>query len=177
MSPFFQDFEKEEFEESIKACKMHDIVCDFVKFLTKDEYHVVDGLIGIDKKHSALNERTRHLTINIDARISYEDSLSPLKYNAKDKTKLRTLFSAACFSLEDQYSLFLHQTHIRTLIFRISTILKDISKLIHLRYLRVLIPSKVPNMICDLFNLQTLDLRGSSCDKLPENMGKLVNLR
>ncbi|KAF7840395.1 putative disease resistance RPP13-like protein 1 [Senna tora] len=56
----------------------------------------------------------------------------------------------------------------------------SVNRLIHLRYLNLSHASikKLPDTLCDLYNLQTLILRG--CDgltKLPNDMQKLVNLR
>lgn len=36
--------------ESIVSCKMHDIVDDFVNFLTKNEYYVIEELGGVNNK-------------------------------------------------------------------------------------------------------------------------------
>ncbi|XP_040370658.1 putative disease resistance protein RGA3 [Rosa chinensis] len=45
MRSFFQNFKKDKFGD-IKQCQMHDIVHDFLQFLTKNEYLIVEGKGG-----------------------------------------------------------------------------------------------------------------------------------
>lgn len=56
---------------------------------------------------------------------------------------------------------------------------KEVGRLIHLRYLRIRVPSirHVPSSICNLLNLQTLDMRESSLSNLPNEIWKLQQLR
>lgn len=57
----------------------------------------------------------------------------------------------------------------------------NVGKLIHLRYLDFIMCRNLvtlPETLCELYNLQTLDLTGSEIlEKLPHGMGRLINLR
>lgn len=62
----------------------------------------------------------------------------------------------------------------------IQEIPEEIGKLVHLRYLNLSCQwiRKLPETLCELYNLQTLDI--TSCEglsELPQGIGKLINLR
>ncbi|PRQ20643.1 putative P-loop containing nucleoside triphosphate hydrolase [Rosa chinensis] len=58
MRSFFQDFRKDEFE-NVYGCKMHDVVHDFVQFLTKKECTIIDA----NQRVELPDDNVRHLTL------------------------------------------------------------------------------------------------------------------
>ncbi|XP_044482958.1 putative disease resistance protein RGA4 [Mangifera indica] len=186
---FFQEFQKDD-DENIISCKMHDIVHDFAQFLSKNEYFTVE--INEGNKELVINtsnEKARHSMLMLNNRATFPISICSIK-------SLRSLL----IGCEDyKYlmpndvlpNLFGEFTCLRALVisyeFRIfggvnliTTIPKEIKKLIHLKYLNLFGQDveKLPGTLCELYNLQTLDI--SWCLKLkelPQGMGKLINLR
>ncbi|PIA28419.1 hypothetical protein AQUCO_07000027v1 [Aquilegia coerulea] len=167
MLSFFQDFERDS-EGNITSCKMHDLVHDFVQFLTKTETIILEEQMG-----SSTN--VRHLC----ARDLYGSSICEQK-------NLRTLRPIHGSSLNSTVALeLLHQLKcLRVLSLRhchIKELPSKVERLLHLRYLDLSYNSELeelPEAVCNLPNLQTLNL--SSCGhlkRLPEGIGKLSNLR
>ncbi|KAL4334156.1 hypothetical protein GQ457_07G031480 [Hibiscus cannabinus] len=183
MRSFFQDFQKDESNNSIVKCKMHDIVHDFAQFLTKNECFVLAMEV---EKHSTKTESYngnyfRHLVIVLEKE-------SPFPSRIHNVPKLRSLLiksynknssiGGALPKLFDQLIC------LRTLDLSwclIKEIPKEIGKLTNLRYLKLSNNHdllELPETLCDLYNLQTLDLtRCRSLLKLPSGIGKLQNLR
>lgn len=60
MRSFFQDFE-EDYDGNIVRCKMHDLVHDFLHYLTKNEFFIleVEGAESME----LLDDKVRHLTL------------------------------------------------------------------------------------------------------------------
>ena len=170
MRSFFQDFEKDINDGRIIGCKMHDIVHDLAQFMTRNKCFAIiadgDHGLGIDCKNA------RHLLLTLTKETQHVSV-----YNAK---KLRTFF------VQDPnivVSNLLNLTCVRKLSLKWCSIKKlpdEVEYLMHLRYLN-LSHSKLeelPETICNLCNLQTLDV--SECHKfkeLPQGLGKLINLR
>ncbi|PRQ20545.1 putative leucine-rich repeat domain, L domain-containing protein [Rosa chinensis] len=176
MRSFFQDFRKDEME-NVYECKMHDIVHDFVQFLTKKDCTIVDAAEGANKKIEPPGEKVRHLTL-----ISVR----------------KGLFSTSCYGCKNMRSLILLNSRITTissgsimqmkclrtlnLSYNIlNEVPKEIGELIHLRYLDLSLGGnlrELPEAVCDLCNLQTLVLvHCYELEKLPKAMGKLINLK
>ncbi|KAI3453528.1 hypothetical protein Pfo_010191 [Paulownia fortunei] len=173
---FFQDLVKdEEFGERVVWCRMHDIVHDFAQFLTKNECATVDRINGDsrDKRGKEVYyQNARHIFW-----LSETNPETPISiFNAG---KLRSFF---CYH-EFPPNLLYHLKCVRLLSLigcGLENIPVEIENLIHLRYLalRANNKEKLPESICGLFNLQTLDL--AYCDALsglPEGISKLINLR
>lgn len=176
---FFQDFHKDD-EGDIIFCKMHDIVHDFVLFLTDGCGFVTEEING----NVALNlssKNSRHLRLLIGW-VSCKSSLS-----IHGAEKLRSLV-AICGGSDDATSTVLQKLLSNYLRFLeldsfcgdIKETFRDIGNLIHLRhlslefcYIRIL-----PESVCELPNLQSLNLQGCYyLEKLPVGIGKLINLR
>ncbi|KAL5547406.1 hypothetical protein UlMin_002637 [Ulmus minor] len=178
MRSLFQDIQKDEFGQVF--CKMHDIVHDFVQYLTKGKFSVikVDDMEG--KMVVKMEENVRHLTAHSEVRFP---NLHVLKFNEKNRENMRSLiFSTTWFSF-DEFSL-LDLPHLRTLGLRrvvFEKLPENITGMRHLRYLDLSnnwMLRELPESLCDLCNLQTLKLDGcSSLERLPKGIGKLVNLR
>ncbi|XVF26907.1 hypothetical protein REPUB_Repub14bG0060800 [Reevesia pubescens] len=189
MRSFFQEFEKDENDDNKISFKMHDIVHEFAQFLRKTECFVVSGCGIEEPRADCYHENARHLTLILDD--EHAAIPNPL-YNDK---KLRSLLvdsrhyntSTIDASL---LKLFDHLTRLRMLDLSINRFQRqsslkglpiEIGRLIHMRYLN-LEGNKgleyLPETLCDLCNLQTLNIRlCSSLKRLPYGIGRLINLR
>ncbi|KAL5757605.1 hypothetical protein ACOSP7_020216 [Xanthoceras sorbifolium] len=181
MRSFFQDFERDEDDGSIVSCKMHDMVHDFAQYLTKNECFSVEA---DDSEGFPLNSsysKARHSMIVLKRNALVSTSIF-------QENRLRSLiFEGASWwddTCIDISNLLNHLTCVRALRFydkSIADVPSGISKLTHLRYLKVSKNNDIrefPEAVCELYNLRTFDI--SDChnlNKLPEGIGKLVNLR
>ncbi|KAJ4717932.1 Disease resistance protein [Melia azedarach] len=192
---FFQDFETKDEDGSIISFKMHDIVRDFAQYLSENECLSieVDSPTVSDQLEFA-SQKVRHSMIILKENGSFPICLST-------KARLRTLLveceDRVLTKCEDKVlasnilsQLFYKYRCIRAIDLGnlsdylnqpINDIPRGIGKLIHLRYLALKKDFEIeqlPEELCDLYNLQTLDI---SClrklRKLPEGIGKLINLR
>nr|XP_011464815.1 PREDICTED: disease resistance protein RGA2-like [Fragaria vesca subsp. vesca] len=59
---FFQDFSKDELG-NVYGCKMHDIVHDFVQFLSKKECIIIEAVEGANQRTEVSDDKVRHLTL------------------------------------------------------------------------------------------------------------------
>ncbi|CAL8997689.1 unnamed protein product [Prunus brigantina] len=176
---FFQDFEKDLNIGTIKGCKMHDIVHDFVQFLTKNECLIIDHGEETTSESKVLGDKLRHLTL----RYVPEGPL-PLFISSYNCKNLRTLatFDSKITTIDP--NLILQLKCLRTLNLSgnsIKELPEEIGELIHLRHIDLSYNDdleKLPDTICGLYNLSTLSLvQCFKLEKLPENMGNLINLR
>ncbi|CAA3014035.1 disease resistance RGA3 [Olea europaea subsp. europaea] len=151
MRSFFQELEKDKYDESKISCKMHDIMHDFVTYLSKDEcclilrggVDITNCDIGKVRTFCARNVSQEGLPLNLFSRLKC----------------VRVLIASDCGLQE---------------------LPQEIGKLIHLRYLDLSFNPirKLPETLCDLYNLQTLDLRVcGDLSELPQGIYKLINLR
>ncbi|KAL0012901.1 hypothetical protein SO802_008009 [Lithocarpus litseifolius] len=170
MRSFFQDFEEDEIDGRIKSCKMHDIVHDFAQKMTEDVCLTIKG----DEEVKINFKRVRHLSLIV------KESFLESVYEAKNLRFLNLDFMSSKIV---QPNLFDNLTCLRTLHLEGQFILElpnEVEKLIHLRYLKLSCYEieELPESICNLCNLQSLDV--SDCwylKKLPQGIGKLINLR
>ncbi|KAL5577573.1 hypothetical protein UlMin_019272 [Ulmus minor] len=177
MRSLFQDIQKDDF--GVVLCKMHDIVHDFVQYLTKGKFSVIN--VDNVEREMELLENVRHLTIIREICFS---GFSVLKFNEKNRENMRSLIvSNTSYSSSDEFS-FLDLPHLRTLgLGRLDfeKLPESITAMRHLRYLDLSGNGwlrELPESLCDLCNLQTLKLdRCSAFERLPKGIGKLVNLR
>ncbi|GKU96963.1 hypothetical protein SLEP1_g10143 [Rubroshorea leprosula] len=162
-------------------CKMHDLVHDFLLFLTKGEF--MTEIVKIGDKSLKLNSEgdktCRHLTLMADSGLHFPESIS-------DAEKLRTVVSDAVTSEKALCNLFNQASRLRLLELDMqkyegSTIPEDLANLLHLRYLNLAHCynlKRLPKALCRLYNLQFLDLY--SCfevKQLPTEIENLVNLK
>ncbi|PIA30571.1 hypothetical protein AQUCO_05500105v1 [Aquilegia coerulea] len=166
MRSFFQDF-KEDSKGNITSCMMHDLVHDFVQFLSKGETCI------LNEDEELENVNVRHLTTFVFDKSSI--------YELK---KLRTLRSGGYYRNKITCLGLIHQlTSLRVLDLCNSDVEEfpsEVARLLHLRYLDLSRTEleELPETICNLLNLQTLKLR--YCEKLvklPKGIGKLCSLR
>ncbi|CAB4267435.1 unnamed protein product [Prunus armeniaca] len=174
---FFQDFEKDPDTGTIIQCKMHDIVHDFVQFLTKNECLIMDHTECATSESKLLGDKVRQLTLRY-----FLDG--PLAISSNNCQKLRTLatFDSRITTIDS--NLILQLKCLRTLNLSrnsMKELPKEIGELIHLRHIDLSYNNyleKLPDTICGLYNLSTLRLVCcSKLKKLPENMGNLINLK
>ncbi|CAL8997744.1 unnamed protein product [Prunus brigantina] len=173
---FFQDFEKNRNTGTITGCKMHDIVHDFVQFLTKNECLIMDHTECATSESKLLGDKVRHLTLRYVPE-------GPLDISSNNCKKLRTLatFDSRITTIDS--NLILQLKCLRTLNLSgnsIKELPEEIGELIHLRHIDLSYNDleKLPDTICGLYNLSTLHLVWcSNLKKLPENMGNLINLK
>ncbi|XP_044482939.1 putative disease resistance protein RGA3 [Mangifera indica] len=182
----FQEFRKDD-ENNVIGCKMHDLVHDFAQFLNKNECVHIEVDDSKEPLISSFNcEKVCHVMITICSEGLFPDTLFSLRmmhsflYNNED--------SRHSLPLNILPKLFGELICLRALSitgkWRLNSLIKEIpkevGKLIHLRYLnlRSLNVRKLPEALCGLYNLQTLDI--SHChqlEELPQGMEKLINLR
>ncbi|XP_062026914.1 putative disease resistance protein RGA1 [Rosa rugosa] len=176
MRSFFQDFRKDEMG-NVYGCKMHDIVHEFVQFLTQNECIIIEAVEGVNQRIELLGDKVRHLTL-----ISVPEGPLPTScHRCKNmrslillNSKITTISSGSIMQMKCLRTLNLSGN-------MLNEVPKEIGELIHLRYMDLSgneALKELPDAICDLYNLQTLVL--GWCDKLeklPKAMGKLINLK
>ncbi|XP_008228709.2 PREDICTED: putative disease resistance protein RGA3 isoform X1 [Prunus mume] len=177
MRSFFQEFEKDDLG-NITRCKMHDVVHDFLQFLTKNECFVLEGKGG-NKRIMEFNgeNKARHLTLMFAPEGAFPSSL----YSCKNLRTLATFDSnISTFGRE----LISQLKCLRTLNLSFNSIKEvpnEVGELAHLRYFDLSYNEdlmKLPDSVCNLMNLQTLRLIWCrKLERLPEGMGKLINLQ
>ncbi|ONI14527.1 hypothetical protein PRUPE_4G285500 [Prunus persica] len=176
---FFQDFKKDCDTGTIIGCKMHDIVHDFVQFLTKNECLIIDHGEETTSESKVFGDKVRHLTLRY-----FPEGPLPLFISSYNCKNLRTLatFDSRITTIKPNLILQLKCLRTLNLSFNpIEELPKEIGELIHLRHIDLsfnCILKILPDTICGLYNLSTLRLVGcSNLTKLPENMGNLINLK
>ncbi|XP_031275675.1 disease resistance protein RGA2-like [Pistacia vera] len=179
----FQDFVKDD-HDNIVGCKMHDLVHDFAQFLTKNEcLHIEVNGLKEPIINSSYHEQVFHLMVT-----GHDDERTPIPLSICSLKRLRS------FILDKEAPLFITlPSNMFTKLFGELTCLKaltisfigrdfpkGIEKLIHLRYLHLVNRGmrKLPEELCGLYNLQTLDVNECQhLQELPQGIGKLINLR
>ncbi|XP_052111907.1 putative disease resistance protein At3g14460 isoform X2 [Arachis duranensis] len=152
---------------------MHDLLHDLAIFLAGDFYCRIEEL-GEQEEKKVL---TRHFSYFPPGRLDHPIS-KVFNSNEKLESFRTSLYIDDLFSMESVASKFIC---LRVLSFRKLDVLPDsIGESIHLRYLNLSWTdiNRLPESLCNLYNLQTLILYG--CTKLtmlPINMHNLVNLR
>ncbi|CAB4303360.1 unnamed protein product [Prunus armeniaca] len=179
MRSFFQEFEKDGLG-NITGCKMHDVVHDFLQFLTKNECFVFEAEGGNNKRIMEFDgyNKVRHLTLM----FAPEGPLIPSSLcNCKN---LRTLATFDSKITNFGRELISQVKCLRTLNLSrnsLKEVPNEVGELAHLRYLDLsdnVHLMKLPDTMCNLINLQTLRLIWcTNLERLPEGMGKLINLQ
>ncbi|XP_061999507.1 putative disease resistance protein RGA3 [Rosa rugosa] len=185
MRSFFQDIEVDDEDEygNIR-CKIHDIVHDFLQYLTKDECLILDFELDASERRDVSKDNIRHLTL---VHAIENESLAHFLLNCK---KLRTLMAIDSFkySIGPIFELTVQLKCLRTLSLCggwgescLREIPETIGGLIHLRYLDLSgneYLKELPSALGSLYNLQTLRLvYCSSLKEIPETIGGLIHLR
>ena len=154
MRSFFQDFERDKYDDKIVRCKMHDIVHDFSQLMTSKECFTIDG----DKELGTNCKSARHLRLELIGKTQFPMSM----YNAKN---VRTLFFTPMWMWTVfPLNLFQHLTCLRALtlnFYSFENLPNEVEKLIHLRLLDVSNSSKIKELPETMCNLQTLNISKS----------------
>ncbi|KAJ6386625.1 hypothetical protein OIU78_016534 [Salix suchowensis] len=175
---FFQDIEKYGVEDF--RFKMHDIVHDFTQYMTENECLIVDdNNLGEASMETSI-EKVRHSSMMLSRETSF-----PLSIHRAKGLRSLLIDNSRDLRLEAALPDVIKQlTCIRSLNLSgssIKEIPKEVGKLIHLRHLnleRCIKLVSLPETMCDLCNLQSLDVSMClSLKELPLAIGKLVNLR
>ncbi|XP_040372983.1 putative disease resistance protein RGA4 [Rosa chinensis] len=182
MRSFFQDIEDVQFEYGNIKCKIHDIVHDFLQYLTENECLILDFELDASKRRDLSKDKVHHLTL---VHATEGDSLQTFLPNYK---KLRTLIAiqSSEYSIGPIFELIVQLKCLRTLDLRgwrgkgcLKEIRETIGGLIHLRYLDLsenLGLEELPSALGSLYNLQTLRL--VRCVNLKKvDVRRLINLR
>ncbi|XP_022774294.1 putative disease resistance protein RGA3 isoform X2 [Durio zibethinus] len=183
--PELDDFDKDE-DGNIIKCKMHDMVHDFLQYLTKEEIVSVEVDSSENVRLDLSSKKTHHLRVNIAKGDQFPVSIEGIE-------KLRSLVAVGeeCdVTGEALQAFFKGAKFLRLLDFcmgnecscaNVKEIPDEIGMLIHLRYLNLSCSEtlkELPEVVCELHNLQYLDLFGCiNLEKLPEGIGKLIKLR
>nr|GLL30064.1 putative disease resistance protein RGA3 isoform X2 [Ipomoea trifida] len=173
MRSFFQDLKKDDMDSNIIiSCKMHDIVHDFAQFLTKDECYSID-----QHEDKAGFKNLRHLQ-------SWQNTGWKMNLpSICDIGKLRSFFVKGLSPTQFTLDLFNGLKSVRVLRLhgcKLQKLPKKIGNLLHLRYIDLSWSDveELPDAVCSLYNLQTLDLRRCMCfSRLPKRIGNLHQLR
>ncbi|KAL6137806.1 hypothetical protein ACLB2K_063095 [Fragaria x ananassa] len=174
MRSLFQDFEKDE-EGNIRWCKMHDIVHDFLQFLTKNE------CVTVGKHADGRGEpaKIHHLTLTCASQ-----ELSQSSFSISNCKNLRTIAALDSEIADLDLDLILQLKYLRMLSLncgRIHEVPTSIASLVHLRYIDLsnnCCLKNLPDGLCDLNNLQTLRLSWcEGLEALPEAIGQLIGLK
>ncbi|KAL9373038.1 hypothetical protein Peur_035282 [Populus x canadensis] len=174
---FFQDF-KTYGREDIRF-KMHDIVHDFAQYMTKNECLTVDVNNLREATVETSIERVRHLSMMLPNETSFPVSIHKAKGLRSLLIDTRDAWLGA--ALPDVFKQLRCIRSLNLSMSPIKEIPNEVGKLIHLRHLNLVACRELeslPETICDLCNLQSLDV--AWCDslmELPNAIGKLIKLR
>ncbi|KAH9685818.1 hypothetical protein KPL70_014112 [Citrus sinensis] len=155
---FFQEFEKND-DDDIMSCKMHDIVHDFAQFFK-------GGALFPMSIHGLNRSRTLLIDDESPSNSSLDSSILPELFS-----KLACLRALV---IRQSFLLFRPDPNL------IREIPEDVGKLMLLKYLNLseLHIERLPETLCELYNLQKLDIRGCrNLRELPAGIGKLKNMR
>ncbi|XP_050382770.1 disease resistance protein RGA2-like isoform X2 [Argentina anserina] len=174
MRSFFQNFKKDTLG-NIKVCQMHDIVHDFLQFLTQRDCFILEAQ-GVKKIELPIGNKFRHLSITSAPRDPF-----PVSLNHSENPRTLATFNCKFESLNPEFVLQLKC--LRTLNLSnndMEQLPSEVGGLVRLRYLDLSYNNwkKLPDSLCNLINLETLRLeRCFDLEELPGAMGKLTNLR
>ncbi|KAJ4718812.1 Disease resistance protein [Melia azedarach] len=183
---FFQEFNKDDDDDNVMSCKMHDMVHDVAQFLRNKECFTTE-IYGCDQPLVDCfdEEVCCHSSLIIN-----ETNLFPMSMCRAKRLRTVLIYGQrdedSCFAnlLPEVFS---ELTSVRALVIKshyylakdIGVIPREIEKLIHLRYLNLSCQSikELPEELCELYNLQILDV--SRCvylKELPQGIGKLISM-
>ncbi|PRQ50597.1 putative leucine-rich repeat domain, L domain-containing protein [Rosa chinensis] len=150
---------------------MHDIAHDFLQYLTKNEYLIIEVKDGEERVELPANNKLGHLTV-----VFAPEGPFTLSFDHCQRLRTITTFNCEITSLSRE--LILQLKCVRTLNLsynNIEEVPDEVGVLLHLRYLDLSYNwrrlKRLPDSLCNLVNLQTL--RVDECKEL----GKLTSLQ
>ncbi|XP_048442067.1 putative disease resistance protein RGA4 [Pyrus x bretschneideri] len=187
---FFEDEEKYEFG-LIRSCKMHDLMNEFAILVSGIRSTVVD----LNREN--FHEKLHHVSFNFNVDLSYWKVPTSLlnankirtllfhrqeylikEYFPRDEYRIKeSLCNSFCTKIASNFKS-LRMLSLKK--FGITTLLKCLRKMKHLRYLDLSDNpiERLPDWIVGLQNLETLDLSGcENLVELPKGIKKMINLR
>ena len=170
---------------------MHDIVHDFAQFVSRKECLWVEINGTKESVINSFGDKVRHLGLNFEGGASFPMSIHGLNrlrtlliyFQSPSNPSLNSSILSELFSkLACFRALVIGQ---RNFIFDpypnlIREIPENVRKLIHLKYLNLseLCIERLPKTLCELYNLQKLDIRWcEDLRELPAGIGKLKKMR
>ncbi|XP_034703878.1 putative disease resistance RPP13-like protein 1 [Vitis riparia] len=162
---------------------MHDLVHDLAQFVAGGVCFNLEEKIENNQQHT-ISERARHScftqrVLEVAGKFKAFDTAK----NLRTLIALPNMYTCGCISMQVVHDLIMRMRCLRVLSlagYLMGEVPSSIGELIHLRYLNFSYSRirSLPNSVGNLYNLQTLILRG--CDQLTElpiGIGMLKNLR
>ncbi|KAH9751809.1 hypothetical protein KPL71_014444 [Citrus sinensis] len=196
---FFQEFETYGDDNEFMRCKMHDIVHDFAQFVSSKECLWLEISGTKESVINSFGEKVRHLGLNFEGGAPF-----PMSIHGLNRLRTLSIYDQSPYnpSLNNSIlpELFSKLACLRALVIRqsfpffrpesflyfhsnenwIREIPENVGKLMHLKYLNLsgLCMERLLETLCELYNLQKLDIRGcENLRELPAGIGKLMNMR
>ncbi|XP_031276889.1 putative disease resistance protein RGA3 [Pistacia vera] len=173
-------------ENKSYSYKMHDIVHNFAQFLGNDECLYVEVHGAEDPFRNSSHDKVRHLFLTLNG-VGASFPISTCRFKWLRSLLLTyKIFGTDSLTSDVLAGLFNELTCLRALEvnaqFSFEEIPKEIGKLIHLRHLKFYdqlkqYTIKLPEILCELYNLHTFSFLRGVIKELPRGMVKLVNLR
>ncbi|XP_057997921.1 putative disease resistance protein RGA3 [Hevea brasiliensis] len=161
---FFQDINiVDDFYDISYTCKMHDIVHDFAQYIRRDECFSMEVSSSVESSKESVSNEARYSRMV----LAGKGSLPGYFYDAKKLRGLIAQFEGGFVVTAVLSSFFNELTCLRSLDLSncdIEEIPPTISQLIHLRQLDLSFNDhlkSLPETLCELYNLQTLDAHGN----------------
>lgn len=184
MRSFFQYGKKDKEGDVVVRFKMHDMVHDFARYLTKNECFIMEANGGAERGVDSTWQNLRHLTI-----VRGDEAKLPVPPDNTERLHtfwVQSFYDSPPIVIQNNSAptaLFHHLKYLKVLDLsrnRLTELPGEVGQLMNLRYLNLSHNPlfELPETVCGLCNLQTLKL--VACDhlaKLPPRLEKLANLR
>ncbi|KAI9127433.1 hypothetical protein K1719_001992 [Acacia pycnantha] len=156
---------------------MHDLIHELATHVAGDFY------FSLGESGDKIGNKTRHLSCNFQNYPSLDNEVFQKLKDFRTFIGFDFSFIPKSIGNSSSHIILSHLKYLRTLSLQGLSALKivpeSIEKFIHLRYLNLSDTSIacLPDSICKLYNLQTLELCGCFLESLPSDMQDLANLR
>ncbi|KAH7677430.1 P-loop containing nucleoside triphosphate hydrolase protein [Dioscorea alata] len=158
---------------------MHDMIQDLAHFISENECLSVNISEGQAVRHE-ISDEVRHLNV---MHLSTMDLELAELVSLKEPNYLRTFDCLDIRYIDRSEGLLVKFGRLRALdleFARPQELLSSLGSFKHLRYLFVknkMSWEALPERVCQLYNLQTLDLKNCMLQEIPNEIGNLINLR
>ncbi|KAJ1443130.1 Winged helix-like DNA-binding domain superfamily [Sesbania bispinosa] len=162
----------------VKTCRIHDLLRDLCIFESRDDkFFEVCGEIDVQNQISSPRRLSLHGTL-------FHFSSSTLSDYSISGTRSLLCFGQEVYKVKPNHWRWLLKSFKLARVLdlgrmNVNSLPSDLEELIHLRYLRIhsYKLQTIPSSICSLWNLETLDLRGSPIKAFSREMWHLKRLR